>query len=81
MGEDLDFVMHHLLLSKFFTIPKYLYGYRQRANSYSRQSKIDIMTRRMENSYYYSLFKENLNNEYVKYNFFRNKQSDEHLKF
>ena len=79
MGEDLDFVMHHLLLSKFFTIPKYLYGYRQRANSYSRQSKIDIMTRRMENSYYYSLFKENLNNEYVKYNFFRNKQSDEQL--
>lgn len=49
--------MHHMMLSKYYVIPKYLYGYRQRTNSYLRQIKIGIMTRRVENGYYYSLYK------------------------
>lgn len=46
-----------MMLSKYYVIPKYLYGYRQRTNSYLRQIKIGIMTRRVENGYYYSLYK------------------------
>lgn len=57
MQEDLDFVMHHMMLSKYYVI--HLYGYRQRTNSYLRQIKIGIMTRRVENGYYYSLYKKN----------------------
>lgn len=63
--------MRHLLLGRFYVIPKYLYGYRQRENSYSRKSKIGIVTRRIENRYYYELIKKNLDNEFVKYNYFR----------
>lgn len=56
MGEDLDYVMHHLLNIPFVRIPYFLYGYRDNPNSLSHRNEIDIFTERYESGYYYCLF-------------------------
>lgn len=61
MGEDLDFVMNHLVDLKFIKVPYYLYGYRMNEDSLSHQKDIDLFTQRYENGYYYVLFNENMN--------------------
>lgn len=56
MGEDLDYVMHHLLNIPFIRVPYYLYGYRDNPNSLSHRRDIDIFTERYESGYYYCLY-------------------------
>ncbi|MFM7363343.1 MAG: glycosyltransferase family 2 protein [Cuspidothrix sp.] len=59
-GEDIDFMLHHLLVRHFKKIPKYLYYHRYTPNSFSSVcfAQGDICTRRYANGYYRKLFQE-----------------------
>ncbi|MFM7363346.1 MAG: glycosyltransferase [Cuspidothrix sp.] len=66
-GEDIDFMLHHLLMRHFKKIPKYLYYYRYTPNSFSSLSftKGDICTQRYANGYYIRLFKEEFSSIFI----------------
>ena len=66
-GEDIDFMLHHLLMRRFKKIPKYLYYYRYTPNSFSSISfaKGDICTRRYANGYYKKLFQEKFSSSFI----------------
>lgn len=57
-GEDIDFLLHHLLQAKFYKIPAYLYAFRNTPDSFSTEKKFvdcDICTIRYQNGYYTEL--------------------------
>ncbi|MEK3661918.1 hypothetical protein BSK49_10785 [Paenibacillus odorifer] len=60
-GEDIDFLLHHLLIGKFKKIPHYLYYFRDTPNSFSKKEfeNSDICTQRYDNGYYLDLFNNN----------------------
>lgn len=59
-GEDIDYMLHHLLMGSFRKMPKYLYYYRYTPNSFSSIEfpDSDICTQRYKNGYYLKLFQE-----------------------
>ena len=73
-GEDIDFMLHQLLLGKYHKIPSYLYAYRNTPNSFAsdeRFEKCDICTQRYLNGYYSEYYERKYDDEY-KMNFFEN---------
>ena len=66
-GEDIDFMLHQLLMRHFQKISKYLYYYRYTPNSFSYVSfaKGDICTQRYASGYYKKLFKENFSSCFI----------------
>lgn len=57
-GEDIDFLLHHLLLGRYLKIPNYLYYFRDTPGSFSKEHFLggDVCTRRYESGYYRSIF-------------------------
>lgn len=64
-GEDIDFMLHHLLNGRFRKIPEPLYGYRDTPDSFSKQEFPggDLCARRYRSGYYRTLFTERYRNE------------------
>jgi glycosyltransferase involved in cell wall biosynthesis len=64
-GEDIDFMLHQLLLGRYSKIPEYLYYYRDTPDSFSKQvfSEGDICTRRYQSGYYRELFDRSFRSE------------------
>jgi glycosyltransferase involved in cell wall biosynthesis len=57
-GEDIDFMLHQLLLGRFKKIPEYLYYFRETPDSFSsKKYEEDICTQRYKSGYYKDLFK------------------------
>lgn len=62
-SEDIDFMLHQLLMGIFKKIPKYLYYYRYTPNSFSSKEfppDGDIVTQRYKSGYYHKLLCERL---------------------
>lgn len=59
-GEDIDFMLHHLLNGRFQKVPKILYGYRDTPGSFSTwvYPDGDLCTRRYHSGYYSRLFEQ-----------------------
>jgi glycosyltransferase involved in cell wall biosynthesis len=57
-GEDIDFMLHQLLAGRFRKLPEALYGYRDTADSFSKQEFTggDVCTNRYRQGYYARLF-------------------------
>lgn len=63
-GEDIDFLLHHLLQAKYYKIPVYLYAFRNTPDSFSTEKKFedcDICTLRYQSGYYAELLERNKN--------------------
>ena len=58
-GEDIDYMLHHLLLGRYRKIQEYLYFFRDSPNSFSKQAfkDGDITTQRYKNGYYKALYR------------------------
>lgn len=72
-GEDIDFILHQLLMGKYYKIPKYLYGYRNTPESFSKEkyeNDCDICTLRYNENYYKDYYDKNYS-EVFKDNFRR----------
>jgi glycosyltransferase involved in cell wall biosynthesis len=56
-GEDIDFMLHQLLLGRFMKIPEYLYYFRDTPGSFSKSAFVggDICTQRYRQGYYATL--------------------------
>ncbi len=65
-GEDIDYMLHHMLMGSFKKIPKFLYYYRYTTNSFSDQiyEGGDIVTQRYLKGYYIELFNQNYDAKY-----------------
>lgn len=57
-GEDIDFMLHQLLIGRFQKLPLALYGYRDVAESFSKHEfpEADLCTLRYQAGYYSRLF-------------------------
>ncbi len=65
-GEDIDYMLHHLLKGKFKKIPQYLYFYRFTPNSFSEKKypQGDICTQRYQTKYYKNYYDKNYNSKF-----------------
>lgn len=59
-GEDIDFMLHQLLVGRFVKVPRALYGYRDTPDSFSKRmyDAGDLCTHRYRAGYYQRLFAE-----------------------
>lgn len=57
-GEDIDYMLHHLLIGKYYKIEEYLYYFREATNSFSGKhfKNGDICSQRYRSGYYEKLF-------------------------
>lgn len=64
-GEDIDYMLHHLLNGSYFKITRYLYAYRDTPNSFANETRYigcDICTLRYNSGYYQALLEKNSHN-------------------
>lgn len=80
-GEDIDFMLHQLLMGYYHKIPQYLYAYRNTPNSFAAEARFencDICTIRYRDGYYERLFREKWDDRWVS-NFKEGRKSDKDI--